>query len=201
MKATDILVEEHRIILKMLQCLEKIADEGEEKGKLNSETARRAIDFLRNFADGCHHAKEEDRLFVVMQEHGVPKEGGPIGVMLMEHDDGRRFVRGMAQAIDGAAQGNQEAIKNFSENAHNFVALLTNHINKEDNILFPMASQVLAHQSADSLLSDFERIEAEAGGNRHSRYIEITKQLCDHYDITFVDSSQIKTIRSTFHVV
>jgi hypothetical protein len=56
--------------------------------------------FFRNFADRCHHSKEEDELFPKMVEHGIPKEGGPIGVMLMEHDQGRAFVRGMSEAAE-----------------------------------------------------------------------------------------------------
>ena len=66
MKATDILYEEHRIIMKVLECLQKIVAEAEENNKLNAGSASQAIDFFRNFADGCHHAKEEDRLFIVM---------------------------------------------------------------------------------------------------------------------------------------
>lgn len=198
MEATDILYEEHRIIMKVLECLQEIVAETEENGKLNADPANQAIDFFRNFADGCHHAKEEDRLFIVMQESGVPREGGPIGVMLMEHDDGRRFVRGMAGAVVPASNGDEDAIEQFAENARDFIALLIAHIDKEDQVLFPMASQILDDKLAFNLLSDFKKIEAEAGGRRHSKYIEIAKQLCQQYGIVFVDDSEIRTIRSQF---
>ena len=165
MKATDILYEEHRIIIKVLECLQKIAAEAEANGKLNADSANQAIDFFRNFADGCHHAKEEDRLFIVMQENGIPREGGPIGVMLMEHDDGRRFVRGMSGAVVQASDGDEDAIEHFAENARDFIALLRGHIDKEDQVLFPMAGQVLNEQVAETLLSDFHRIEEDAGGD------------------------------------
>ncbi|MFQ5865080.1 MAG: hemerythrin domain-containing protein [bacterium] len=200
MKATDILSEEHRIILSVLQCLEKIAAEAEEKGKLNSESANAAITFFRNFADRCHHAKEEDRLFGVMEKHGIPRQGGPIGVMLLEHDTGRGLVRGMAQSVDEAAQGVHEAIQKFTENAHNFIALLRDHIDKEDQCLFPMADQTLDTEAADVLLSEFKKIESDAGGKRHSEYIEIAKQLCDQYGIDFVSDSELKTLMTEFHV-
>lgn len=198
MKATDILFEEHRIIMKVLQCLQKIAEEAEEKGKLNAISAHTAINFFRNFADRCHHAKEEERLFVVLEEHGLPRNGGPTGVMLMEHEEGRKFVRGLANSVAKAAQGNQDAIQKFTENARNFMALLRNHIDKEDQVLFPMAEQTLDNKVAETLLSEFKRIESDAGGNRHSEYIEIAKQLCDQYGIAFVDRSQINTIISEF---
>lgn len=201
MKATDILIEEHRIILKVLECTEKITKEAETKEKLNVESAHTAVHFFRNFADRCHHAKEEDRLFVVMEEHGFPRDAGPIGVMLMEHEDGRRFVRGMAESIDKAAQGNQKAIQSFIQNARNFIALLQGHIYKEDHILFPMADQAFDNAVEDKLLLDFKRIESNAGKKRHSEYIKIAKQLCDQYGVAFVDSSQIKTLISEFSVI
>ncbi|MFQ5605324.1 MAG: hemerythrin domain-containing protein [bacterium] len=194
MKATDILTEEHRIILKVLACTEKIVAEADSTGKLNADAANAAISFFRNFADGCHHAKEEDRLFVVMQENGIPREGGPIGVMLMEHDHGRSCVRGMAQAVENAAQGDETALQNFAENARNFVALLTDHIAKEDQVLFPMAGQILDASKADNLISDFKEIESAAGGNRHAEYIQIARQLCEQYDIAFVDQADIQTL-------
>jgi hemerythrin-like domain-containing protein len=197
MKATDILYEEHRIIMKVLQCLQKIVGEAEESGRLNADSANIAVDFFRNFADGCHHAKEEDRLFVIMQERGIPKEGGPIGVMLMEHDHGRRYVRGMSQAVTAASQGNRQALERFAENARDLMALLQGHIDKEDQVLFPMAEQVLDESAAEALLTDFRKIES-AAGNRHHHFIKIAKQLCDRFDIPFVEDSQLQTLKSEF---
>jgi hemerythrin-like domain-containing protein len=198
MKATDILYEEHRIILKVLDCLQKIAEEAETSGTLHADSATQAIDFFRNFADGCHHAKEEARLFVVMEEHGIPRAGGPIGVMLMEHDDGRSFVRGMSESVQKAAQGDRDAIRRFADLARDFVMLLRNHIAKEDQVLFPMAEQVLEDTTAATLLSDFKQIEASAGGKRHQEYLRIAKELCNRYRVPFIDDSQIKTIWSEF---
>lgn len=198
MKATDILVEEHRIIVKVLACLQKIVEEAESGGKLNADSANQAIDFFRNFADGCHHAKEEDRLFIVMQEHGVPREGGPIGVMLMEHDDGRRHVRGMSKNVEKASAGDAAAIQEFADHARDFVALLEAHIQKEDQVLFPMAGQFLDEQAAEHLMSDFKNIEHSAGGQRHAEYIKLASQLCDRYGVSFVDETQIHTINEQF---
>ncbi len=196
MKATDILSEEHRIILNVLECLGKIAEEAEEKKTLNATSANAAINFIRNFADRCHHAKEEDCLFEVLVQHGIPRDGGPIGVMLMEHDTGRGYVRGMAQSVDAAAQGVQDAVQKFIQNVRDFIALLQNHIYKEDHVLFPMADRTLGAETGDVLLSDFKKIESEAGGKRHSEYIEVAKNLCEQYGVAFIEESQIKTITS-----
>lgn len=201
MTATDILYEEHRVIMKVLACLEKMILEIDAEGKLNTDAAANAIDFFRNFADRCHHAKEEDRLFIVMEDHGIPRENGPIGVMLDEHVEGRRCVRGMAQAIDEASGETQEtpaALLKFREHAGDLIALLSAHIQKEDQVLFPMADQALDEQAAETLLHDFRDIEADAGGKRHQHYIDIAKQLCEQYQIPFLDTSEFKTIDNEF---
>lgn len=195
MKATDILYEEHRIITRVLECLEKITEHAERDGKLDAESAKSAVTFFREFADGCHHAKEEDRLFIVMQEQGIPGEGGPIGVMLTEHDHGRRFVRGMSAAIEQAAAGDEDAIREFGQNARDFIGLLSAHIYKEDNVLFPMATNVLDKPQAEQLLTDFKTIESEAGGRRHAHYVAMAKELCAAHGIDFLDDGAIATIQ------
>ncbi|MCG8604039.1 hemerythrin domain-containing protein, partial [bacterium] len=198
MKATEILTEEHRIILKVLDCLQKISDEAESNAKLDADSANMALEFFRGFADGCHHAKEEDRLFIVMQEQGIPRDGGPIGVMLTEHDHGRSCVHGMTQAVEDAAAGNRQAIEKFRDHAQDFIILLRAHIAKEDQVLFPMADNVLGHQGGEALLADFQKIESDAGGTRHADYIEMARGLCNRYGVPFVDGGQMKAIASEF---
>ncbi len=198
MKATDILSEEHRIITKVLDCLQAIAAEAEATGRLNGEAAEQALDFFRNFADGCHHAKEEDRLFVVMEQQGVPREGGPIGVMLMEHDHGRAYVQQMAESVPAASEGDAQAVARFAQAARDFDHLLRLHIQKEDNVLFPMAGHVLDGQTAEGLLADFRRIETEAGGKRHQHYLGVARALCERYGVPFVAAEQTATLRTEF---
>jgi hemerythrin-like domain-containing protein len=198
MKATEILSEEHRIILKVLDCLHKISDEAGSDEKLDAQSANMALEFFRGFADGCHHAKEEDRLFIVMEEQGIPRDGGPIGVMLTEHDHGRSCVRGMAEALEDAAAGNQQAIQKFRDHAQDFIILLRDHIAKEDQVLFPMADNVLGNQGGEALLADFQKIESDAGGKRHADYIEMARSLCNRYGVTFVDEAHMQAITSEF---
>lgn len=198
MKATDMLVEEHRIIKKVLQCLDKIVAETEKIGRLNLKAAETAVGFFRDFADGCHHAKEEDLLFPVMEANGFPREGGPTGVMLMEHESGRNFIRAMNESMAKASQGDQGAINQFCENARDYHALLTDHIHKEDHCLFTMADNALSGETKESLLGDFRKIESEAGGKRHEQYIQIARDLCLQYDIEFVGDDQLPVIHSEF---
>ena len=103
MTATDILSNEHRVIEQVLACLKKIAQQALEAGKLDKGPAEDAIEFLRTFADRCHHGKEEVHLFPAMEARGFPHDTGPIGVMLLEHREGRSDVTAMAESLDGAA--------------------------------------------------------------------------------------------------
>lgn len=116
MKPTDELKDEHKVILRMLKILEKAAQNLEEGKEVKPEGFKKAVDFIRNFADRCHHGKEEDTLFPMMEKYGIPREGGPLGVMLYEHTLGRNYVKGMAEALEKYEKGDRSSIKKLVEN-------------------------------------------------------------------------------------
>lgn len=171
MKPTDILKEEHELILEMLGVIEAACakiDGGErpDTGRLGM-----MIDFIRNFADKCHHAKEETLLFPALEKAGIPREGGPVGVMLHEHVLGRDFVRVMDDALQKMKSGDERAARHFVENARGYVTLLTAHINKENNVLFGMAEQRLGPAEEQTLMEGFDRVEREEiGEGVHEKY-------------------------------
>src|SRR5512135_730494 len=98
MQATDILSEEHKVIIRVLTALEKAASRLEAGEAVEPGFFIESADFIKGFADGCHHKKEEGVLFPAMIEAGLPREAGPVAVMLAEHEEGRRLTRGMRQA-------------------------------------------------------------------------------------------------------
>jgi len=151
---TDVLREEHRVILAALGALETAAARLAAGPALPAGWWERALDFLRCFADRNHHAKEEQLLFPAMVKAGVPSEGGPIGVMLAEHDQGRAFIRAMA--AEGPAASRATA-------ARRYVALLREHIAKEDGVLWPMAESVLTDSAIEEIARGFEAVEIEQG--------------------------------------
>ena len=182
MKPTDILKEEHKVIRRMLEILSKLTDGLEKGSEFNTEHGEKIVDFIRTFADKCHHKKEEDLLFVAMENSGIPREGGPIGVMLMEHDRGRSYVKGMDEAIKSYKNNDKDAIKKFIENANGYVSLLDEHIYKEDNILYMMADMHLGTEEQEELLKEFERVEKEIiGEGVHEKYLKLVEQLEDIY--------------------
>lgn len=171
MKATQVLRDEHEGILAMLAVVEAAARRLESGKSIPPQMMVDAATFFRNFADGCHHGKEEGELFPTMVEHGVPKEGGPVGMMLYEHDEGRAYVRGIKQAAERYAQGDLSANLALVDNTLDYVRLLRAHIAKENNVLFPMADELLTDGEQSKLYDAFEHIEqTRTGPGEHERY-------------------------------
>jgi hemerythrin-like domain-containing protein len=194
MKPIEILMQEHRVIEIALGCLEAMVEKAGEEKRLEREPAEQIIDLIRNFADRCHHGKEEDRLFPAMVAKGVPSEGGPIGVMLMEHDMGREFVAQMANNIDKAANGDATSLQEFSEAAYGYINLLRSHIQKEDRILFPMADRIFDEDDQKKLLAEFAHVESDhMGSGTHERYLKLAETLAAKYGVTATAIAQAAT--------
>ena len=184
MKAIDILKQEHRVIEVVLNALEKMAGQCECKNELDAADAHQAIEFLRNFADRCHHGKEEDRLFPMMESRGISREGGPIGVMCMEHEEGRARIKNMDEAVNRFEGGETAALADFAVNANGYVALLRQHIEKEDHCLFSMAEQALSAEDQKTLEQQFDQFEhQDMGEGTHEKFLKIAHQLAEKYGI------------------
>ena len=186
MLATDVLRNEHEVILQVLDCLEELARRAEVQGTIDSLSARSALDFFGSFADRCHHAKEEQRLFPALQMRGMPLRVGPLAVMLHEHELGRAAITAMRTALDDAARNAAEAPKRFAAAARGYVELLREHIDKENRVLFSMADEMLGPEVQDELLRGFEHIEHDdLQAGTHERYIRLARDLCVHLGISW----------------
>jgi hemerythrin-like domain-containing protein len=175
---TAALKEEHQGMLLMLRILEKIAAKLESSEEVDLGHLERIGDFFRVFADKCHHGKEEDLLFPAMERAGISREGGPIGVMLLEHEQGRGYLRGMANALANHKKGDPSALTDFAGDARNYVDLLTRHIGKEDQVLFPMGERVLSKDIQAKLSQGFEKIEVERiGEGTHEEFHKFLEKL------------------------
>lgn len=166
---TDVLRDEHRVILGALTTLERAAERLDAGGPLPSGWWEQMLDWLRAFADRNHHAKEETSLFPAMVKAGVPAEHGPIAVMLEEHVQGRALIRGMAAA--GATR---------AAAAREYVSLLRDHIAKEDGIVFPLADSVLDEAGVAAVGREFETVEIEQGRDASIAYAEMVVKGLTH---------------------
>ena len=178
MKPTEILSSEHRVIEQVLDCLEQIIAGAERTGTLDAAAATDALNFFRTFADQCHHGKEEAHLFPALEAKGFPRESGPTGVMLAEHEQGRACVRQMQAAIPTGA------VPAFAEAGRRYSTLLRQHIQKEDHCLFSMADNTFSAADQATLLAKFERVEAEElGAGTHEKFLGIAGALAEKFGV------------------
>lgn len=166
----------------MLQILEAICLKLEAGERVNPEHVQEIIEFFRVFVDRCHHGKEEELLFPVMEAAGVHKQGGPLGVMLAEHDVGRGHVRGMAAALERYTSENGQAGLQLAAHAREYIALLNEHIEKENKVLFPMADAHVPASKQDQLYEEFEKLEEEKiGPGVHEQFHKLLDELSKTY--------------------
>ena len=178
MKPTDILSEEHKVILMVCDAAEREARAMRAAGRADAERVGKMVDFFRNFADHCHHAKEEKHLFVKMGEKGFPSDFGPVGMMLHEHEVSRANVAAVADHLAAAAAGDAAALAAVADNLLGYVSLLRAHIHKEDHILYPMANQAFTEDDQAGLAAAFERVERdEIGAGVHEKYHRLAHEL------------------------
>jgi len=151
---TQVLSEEHQNILKVINIVLEECEQLQYGKTLDKGFFNDIISFIKNYADGFHHVKEEDILFKTMLNNEEHMHCNPIPVMLNEHDAGRQYVKGMELALS------QENVKNLIENAQGYCYLLQNHIYKEDNILYPMAEQGLDEQQKQQIDNSYRKVNA-----------------------------------------
>jgi len=168
-KPTEELKAEHRVIERVLAVVSKATDRLENGEKVENELFVGAVDFFKNFADRCHHSKEEKLLFEKMIERGMSGEVGPVAVMLHEHEDGRAHVRRIAEL--SGKRLDKKVASELVEQSRGYVELLSAHIQKEDKILYPMADEILTSEDQEELEKGFEEVEEKVmGPGVHERY-------------------------------
>ena len=136
------------------------------------------VEFFMVFVDKCHHGKEEELLFPALENVGVSREGGPIGVLLHEHQQGREFARKMNAALAQYTQGDRQVVNEFVKTAREYINLLDQHIDKENNVLFPLAEKHLSEQEQEKLWEGFEKIETQKiGAGKHEEFHKMLENL------------------------
>jgi hemerythrin-like domain-containing protein len=155
MLATENLMKEHQLILKYVDLMERYTEFGlkELNASILFEKAYYFIQFVHEFADHFHHAKEENILFRYLEVPGVLTHCNPVPQMLLEHNKAREFVRNMENAIQA------QDIKELALNTGQYARLLKEHIYKEDTILYPMAERGLSDEAKSSLLKDYAEMD------------------------------------------
>ncbi len=164
-------------MVKVLTAMHKRLEIG---GDVDAESLTEVLDFFRAFADKGHHAKEEDVLFPTLERNGVRSQGCPIGTLTSEHKQGRGLMTALNDAIGKYASGDTTAKLTISATIKGAIDLYTDHIWREDYLLFPMTEKVLSESELENLTKNFDEVETKFGSDFHKKYEQIVERLRNH---------------------
>lgn len=175
--STELLKRDHRVIERVLGSLERIVEKIRRGGEVPVELIDEALLFSQTFIDKCHHGKEEVCLFPCMEKRGIPREGGPIGVMLVEHQIGREMVMKIREALL-RHEKDTKAREDVTRICSDYVVHLRQHIFKEENILFQMGGGVMNDDDHKTTVECYERTEEErVGVAGHEEMLRLAEKL------------------------
>lgn len=173
-KSITHLSKEHKNILKLTGALRAKCEEIKSEKSLDKEYFKKAVDFIKNYADKFHHLKEENILFKQVSggESAMHCGLGPIHQMLHEHDLGRKYVKG----IENGIKKNSKSIT--AKNALEFADLIEDHIFKEENILYPMIEETINAKTDKELIKNYTKQEKESEISEKN-YLKLLKDLSE----------------------
>jgi hemerythrin-like domain-containing protein len=182
MSPTEILIEEHKAVRVILNALVSMCDKLGSGERVEPAHFEKVIVFVRNMADRAHHMKEEDLLFEKMESAGVSREEMLADAITTEHDLSRGYIRGISDALMAYSMGDDSAGRVITENASKYVALLRDHIDKEEQVIFPLADKHLSEDAKSELVEAFEKINLEVVGmDKLEEYMGIVTLLRNTY--------------------
>ena len=180
MTPINILEKEHKVILMVISGAEREARRIRDENGLDMQRTARMIDFFRHFIAACHHAKEEEHLFVRLSERNLPDGSGLMEELAGEHREGSALIDRLEQALGAVESDERGTLPAVGELLSSYAALIRRHIDKENHILFPLADRFLTPEENQVLIADFERIEEdEIGPGVHEKYHDLARELAE----------------------
>jgi len=191
--AEEDLMHEHQVIQIALNILEKIGERSQKDEIANYRDIKDLLGFLTEFADKCHHGKEEGFLFPALEKAGIRNEGGPIGVMLSEHTHGRNFIKQMQNSIE-----DEKVDKNQLIGASiNYIRLLRLHIQKENSVLFPLIDNRLSASEQKEMYENFENHEEKVIGEGFLLFVNSDSSIIMSLNVIGVKSVKFMVLFSS----
>ncbi|HKC86420.1 MAG TPA: hemerythrin domain-containing protein [Blastocatellia bacterium] len=174
-RPTHLLRHEHRVIEQAMRALEGMCLRILAGGDAPSEELSKLLDFIRNYADHFHHAKEVAHLFPALEQVVVRDDGGPLAFLRDEHETERRSLSDLELAVE-EYRHDSTAGEKFVSAALQFRDHTIEHMQKEEAILFRLVEEMLDEKVKDTLTHVFAEASAEAGG-WVQRYEQLAKEL------------------------
>ena len=168
--STTSLRKDHDLIEKVLKSMWAAVSLLKDGKTIPESILAPVIDFTKNFTDVCHHGKEENSLFPELEKKGMPRNMGPIAVMLMEHDITRKIARRIEESLQVYLKtgDSSQLVTDMTE----YINHVMQHLWKENNRLFMMADMAL-QDIKDQVSQSLSKVE-------ESRLKEIGKSREDY---------------------
>ena len=168
------LMIEHRLIEKMIELMKHELLQGEQQQKINPRFIETAADFIRAYADRCHHGKEEDILFRELKKKKIAAEHQTVMEELIEeHQRGRQVTHKLVEANSRYLKGDEGALPMILESIRNLVGFYPKHIEKEDKNFFLPIMGYFSKGEKDAMLMEGYRFDADL---LHEEYKNIVKE-------------------------
>jgi len=175
--STASLKRDHDLIEKVIKAMESTIQLLNDGKQIPESILLPVIDFSKNFTDVCHHSKEENSLFPALEQAGMPRNMGPIAMMLMDHERSREIGKEMeSSAKDYISSGNSTKL---ISDMQQYVEHITEHLWKENNRLFMMAEARLQYVSkkVDNELNEIEESKLKEIGKTREHYEQLAETL------------------------
>lgn len=170
----DLLMEDHQTAEKVFAVCDKAFAGGVDPSPALIEGVVR---FFVEYLDGCHNRKEEEHLFPLLERLGIPRGGGPLAVMLMEHERSKELLAELQVAAASYVAGDRSVLTKLRLALGQYTSLLKQHFWKENDILYPMARRVMTEEHGEAVIAGIEAVEAELGADTRERYYRLADEL------------------------
>lgn len=171
MYAIDVLKEEHENILRLTRVIRTISLHMFAGGEPPTEDIRDIIKFIRDYADGEHHAKEENLLFKAMLEH-IPGDLAKALVghgMVAEHDQARYTVMSLETVNNRYVITPTDELRlDIVVYLMDYANLLESHAKKENTVAYPFGVRELPDDILKRI-DDDTKSHLESNKNRARR--------------------------------
>ena len=173
------LTEEHKLILKVVAKCTTLYEKLSAGQKADAQLLLKIVEFMQEFADKCHHAKEEDLLFPAFEKAGVPAKGCPLEALRAEHKNGRQLVMQLKDSANRSMESGTLDVQGITNALGGIARLYPSHIWKEDAMVFPMAERLFSPETRKELFEAFEEVEVKTGYDIHQKFAAFAKNISD----------------------
>ena len=170
-----LLMAEHRVIERMLAVMAKELDSAQQSGRIDPGLIDTATDFIRTYADRCHHGKEEEIMFRRLEDKCLDAELALVMASLVEdHVRGRQMTHRLVEANDRYRAGDESLLSAIESSVRELIEFYPAHIEKEDHHFFKPCLAYFSEAEQRQMLADFDEFDRTL---IHEKYRGIVEDL------------------------